>query len=214
MAEGKEDTEVVGIPCEQTSDQDLLSASQFPSVCGPAPGPPHLTKRTFRRWIAHLQDLAWPGRSAYEVSGYVRHVAINRLRWIHNFVHSMGSGSLARRLTLQYHFRSRDEWTKEERQASKRKRDIDAEQQTKDALTAEKIHEKYEGFQVNVNQLKAASAQQRELEKLINSFAGDEMRLPVPGKSAKAGVSQIEVRVKAVATAFAGRSIQEGGRDW
>ena len=80
---------------------------------GPRPGPPPPTVDVLRAWIAQLQALAWVEVDGEKNSEHLRresHIAQGRLRYMENFVHTLGAGSLDKLLSLQHKYRSADKW--------------------------------------------------------------------------------------------------------
>ena len=150
---------------------------------GPKPGPPPLTVDVLRAWIAHLQALAW-GPAEDEGARVEAHIAMGRLRYLENFVHTLDAGQLQKMLSLQHKYRTADKWTVEEREAHKQ----EAAHNRAAKGVVEDLRAQLEGREVKAKDVAIAG----KLELLANTAVQGLQALPPPAGSAAAGEAPIE----------------------
>ena len=129
-------------PASKLIDGDMLST---------IPGPPDLKAESLSAWISRLQEQsthAFPDNMTYRAPGplplesatpariavlMLHDIAINRLLWLTNFVHTCTAGALAKRLAMQLKMRSRHLWTHGETNAYAAQKNRSEAARTKDA---------------------------------------------------------------------------------
>ena len=134
---------------------------------GPRPGPPPLTVDLLRAWIAHLQAIAWPAPGAQSDDAEVR-IAQGRLRYMQNFVCSLGSGSIEKMLSLQHKFRNADEHSEAEKQAAKQA--ASAEKMGKQSF--EDLRAQFEGRPFDAAKVERARATRHATQSVADAIAG------------------------------------------
>ena len=164
---------------------------------GPRPGPPPLTVDVLRAWIAHLQAIAWIKVDGEVNSEHLRresHIAQGRLRYMENFVHTLGAGPLEKMLSLQHKYRSADKWSLEEREAHKQVSARDGESKR----VTEDLRAKLEGREVSSKAVDAA----KRLELLTATCLQGLKALPPPGGGTPAGATGSHVPTEGASAGF------------
>ena len=166
---------------------------------GPKPGPPPLTVDVLRAWIAHLSALAWAEVDC-DHTRREAHIAQGRLRYMENFVHTLGAGALEKMLSLQHKYRSADKWTLEEREAHTQVSAKDRESKR----ATEDLRAKLEGREVSPKAVETA----RKLALLATTCLEGLKALPPPQGGTPTGAAGSRVPTEGAPAGFfsSGRS--------
>ena len=178
-------------------------------MLGTIPGPPDLAAENLCAWISTLQEQsthAFPDNMTYRLPGplplesatpariavlMLHDIAINRLLWLTNFVHTCTAGALSKRLAMQLKMRNRHLWTRGETNAYAAQKNKSEAARAKDAQADNSIaaaRAQMEGSVFNPRRASEAAVREAFLERQTSLHA--ELGEPTPLSEPSDSVSE------------------------